>query len=181
MKKIALLLIVALMLCSFVACGGNNEDVTTTEATTQEEKVVISINKERVADEAEFLIGISEIEGITSTKNDNFYVLTMSQEVHKKLLDTKRAEAVSKYDAVEAQGGFYEKFECDKHLTTVKVFVDREGFDAAGDSVYMNLISIGAVAMSYQMFVTEEPKTAVTVIYSDTEEVAYTLSLPIEM
>ena len=105
MKKIALLLSLVFVFMCFTACGDSevSSESTTDAPKTSEsvpENVVISVNKELVADETAFLTDISEIGGITSTANDNFYVLTMSQEVYKKLLTVKSQSVIAEYETI---------------------------------------------------------------------------------
>ena len=188
MKKLTLLLVLALIITSFAACGGS--DVTsddaspeTTEATkTENENVEISVSKEFVADETVFLVGLSEIGEITSTAKDDLYVLSMSKETHKKLLSVKAKEVTDEYDGLVAQGKFIEKITYDDSFRAVKVYVNRGQFEAVDASTrQLQAITIGAKAMSYQIYLADGPKTSVSMIYSDTEELVFTISLPVEM
>ncbi len=187
MKKIALVLSLVLVFSLLSACGesGVTEESTTntTESTeTVPENVVVSVNKELVADETAFLTDISEIGGITSTADENFYVLTMSQEVYKKLLTVKSQAVIDEYDLCVKNCGYIEDIQYNENFRQVVVYVDREQFDAiSSDSPKLQLITIGAKAMSYQMFLEEGQKVSVSAVYSGTEEVALALSLPIEM
>ncbi len=188
MKKLALFLTLVLVLVSFTSCGDSNETPESTAPETTEvtettpENVVISVNKELVADETAFLTEISEIDGITSTANENFYVLTMSQNSYKELLTVKSKEVIDEYEGIVAQGKYIEDIRYDSSFRNINVLVNRQEFDAVDASAQqLQLITIGAKAMSYQMFLPEGQKTAVSIVYSDTEEVAFTLSLPIKM
>ena len=77
MKKIALLLSLFFVFMCFTACGDgdvSSESTTVVPETSESvpENVVISVNKELVADETAFLTDISEIGGISSTADENF-------------------------------------------------------------------------------------------------------------
>ncbi|MBQ8183704.1 MAG: hypothetical protein IJ025_07405 [Clostridia bacterium] len=184
MKKIALVLSVVLVLSLFSACGNNETDQeTTTEVTeTEVQNVVISVNKDIVADETSFLTFVSEFEGLTSTVDEKFYTLTMPQETYADLLKAKAQEVYDAYDNLIAQGGFIKDVEYGADFRTVTVSVDREGFDALdAGTKQLQLITIGAYAMSYQMFLTEGQSTLVIAEYADSAEEAMRLSLPIKM
>ncbi|MBO5462312.1 MAG: hypothetical protein J6A49_03265 [Clostridia bacterium] len=187
MKKIALLLSLFFVFMCFTACGDgdvSSESTTVVPETSESvpENVVISVNKELVADETAFLTDISEIGGISSTADENFYVLTMSQEVYKKLLTVKSQSVIAEYEALSQKGEYIEDIQYSENFRQVTVLVNREKFDAVDSGTkQIQLITIGAKAMSYQMFLAEGQKTVVSAVYSDTEEVALALSLPIEM
>lgn len=190
MKKTPIILFVAAVLCLLCACGNteNAPDSTVsssgsgTLSESASENVVISVNKELVADETVFLTDISEIGGITSTMNDNFYVLTMSQESYKNLLKSKSQEVIDEYELLSRKGEYIEDIDYSEDFREIKVYVNRQKYDAVDSATQqMQLITIGAKAMSYQMFLTEGQKTLVSAVYSETEETAFTISLPIEM
>ena len=182
MKKISLFLVLVLMLTSFVSCGDKPEVESTTQpvSETESDVVTISVNKELVADETTFLTEISEFEGITVSNDSNFYVLTMSQDTYIAFLKSKAQNVYDSFDEIVAKGGFVEKIEYSENFRTVTVLVDRNAFDAIGkDAQRLQLITVGAYAMSYQMFLTEGQKTTVTAVYSDTNEDAMVITLPI--
>lgn len=182
MKKIALFLVLALMLTAFVGCGDNTEVETTTQTVseTKAEVVTISVNKDLVADETEFLTSISEFEGITVSNNDVFYVLSMSQDIYVSFLKSKAQSVYDNFDAIVDKDGFVKDIKHNEDFRTITVLVDREGFDAIGkDSQRLQLITIGAYAMSYQMFLESGQKTTVTAVYTDTNEEAMVITLPI--
>lgn len=182
MKKIALLLAVLMVLCAFVSCDKTTEEPTTTETTqAQPENVVIHIKKDLV-DETTFLVSISEFEGISVASDDTFHILTMSQGTYVTFLKAKAQEVYDMFDEIIAAGSFVENIDYNENFRTIKVIVDRDGFDAIGkDTQRVQLMTIGAYAMSYQMFLEEGQKTTVMAIYSDTEEEAMVMSLPITM
>ena len=182
MKKISLFLVFVLMLTSFVGCGDKVDTQTTapSESETQADVVTISVNKDLVADETTFLTEISEFEGITVSNDSNFYVLTMSQDTYVAFLKSKAQNVYDSFDEIVAKGGFIEKIEYSENFRTVTVLVERNAFDSIGkDAQRLQLITIGAYAMSYQMFLTEGQKTTVVAVYSDTNEEAMVITLPI--
>jgi hypothetical protein len=64
------------------------------------------------------------------------------------------------FDDIVAQGSFIEDITYNEDFRTVKVMVNRGGFDAIGkDTQRVQLMTIGAYAMSYQMFLEEGQKT----------------------
>ncbi len=182
MKKIALLLAVLMVLCAFVSCDKTPEEPTTTETTqAQSENVVIHIKKDLV-DETTFITSISEFKGISVASDDTFHILTMSQDTYVAFLKAKAQEVYDMYDQIIDAGSFVEDITYNENFRTIKVMVDRESFDAIGkDTQRVQLMTIGAYAMSYQMFLEEGQKSTVIAVYSDTEEEAMLMSLPITM
>lgn len=187
MKKILSVLCAVSLLLAFCSCGkddgsGADKEISTRQTTVEAENVVISVNRDLVADETEFLTALSEIDGITSTADENFYTLTMSQEAYKELLRVKSTEAIAEFDKLSQSEGYIEDITYTADFRDIVVYVNREKFDDANVSAQqLQLITIGAYAMSYQMFLTEGQKTTVSAVYSGTEDVALTVSLPIEM
>ena len=183
MKKLALVLALLMTICVFTSCGNKElktED--TTQATTQEQiPVEISIRKDLV-DEVTFLTSISEFEGITVTSNDVYHVLTMSQETYVTFLKSKAQEVYDMFDEIIAAGSFVEDITYNEDFRVVKVIVDREGFDAIGkDTQRLQLMTIGAYAMSYQIFLDEGQKTTVIAVCSDNQQEVMAITLPISM
>lgn len=187
MKKIAFLLSVVLVFLSFSACASKEDTTQTTAPETKSaeeivENVVISIKKDLVADEAEFLTFISEIEGITSTADDVFYNLEMSQEAYKKLLKIRSEEVIENYEKTQEEKEYIEDIQHSKDFRRVTVLVERELYDELDSATKkLQLITLGAFAMSYQMFLTDGQKVYVSAVYTDTQEIAMDVSLPVEM
>lgn len=182
MKKISLFLVLVLMLTSFVGCGDKVDTQTTapSESETQADVVTISVNKDLVADETVFLTDISEYNGISVSSDDNFYILKMSKETYDTFLEIKGQTVCDHFDAIVAKGGFVKDIDYGDNFRTIKVKVERNGFDALEkETQRLQLITIGAYAMSFQMFLTEGQKTTVTAVYSDTNEEAMVITLPI--
>ena len=182
MKKISLFLVLVLMLTSFVGCGDKVDTQTTapSESETQADVVTISVNKDLVADETVFLTDISEYNGISVSSDDNFYVLTMSKETYDTFLEIKGQTVCDHFDTIVAKGGFVKDIDYGDNFRTIKVKVERNGFDALEkETQRLQLITIGAYAMSFQMFLTEGQKTTVTAVYSDTNEEVMVITLPI--
>ena len=171
-----------MVLCAFASCNKATDEPTTTEATqAQPEEVVIHINKNLV-DETSFITAISEFEGIKVTSDDTFHILTMSQATYITFLKAKAQDVYDAFDQFVAAGSFIEDINYNENFRTVKVIVDRDGFDAIGkDTQRVQLMTIGAYAMSYQMFLEDGQKTTVIAVYSDTQEEAMVMTLPITM
>ena len=191
MKKIALVLALLIVVASFSSCTNSDynifkvevevDDVTVSETETQPENVEISIRKDLV-DEVTFLTSISEFEGITVTSNDVYHILTMSQETYVTFLKSKAQEVYDMFDEIIDAGSFVEDITYNEDFRVVKVIVDREGFAAIGkDTQRLQLMTIGAYAMSYQMFLDEGQKTTVIAVCSDTQEEVMAITLPISM
>lgn len=182
MKKIALVLAVLMFFCALVSCNKDVEEPTTTETTqAQPENVTIHIKKDLV-DEVSFLTSISEFEGIKVTSDDTFHILTMSQGTYVTFLKAKAKEVYDMFDEIIAAGSFVEDITYNENFRTIKVIVNREGFDALSkEAQRVQLMTIGAYAMSYQMFLEDGQKTNVIAVYSDTEEEAMLMTLPIGM
>ena len=191
MKKLALVLALLIVVASFSSCTNSDynifkvevevDDVTVSETETQPENVEISIRKDLV-DEVTFLTSISEFEGITVTSNDVYHVLTMSQETYVTFLKSKAQEVYDMFDEIIAAGSFVEDITYNEDFRVVKVIVDREGFDAIGkDTQRLQLMTIGAYAMSYQIFLDEGQKTTVIAVCSDNQEEVMAITLPISM
>ena len=191
MKKIALVLALLIVVASFSSCTNSDynifkvevevDDVAVSETETQPENVEISIRKDLV-DEVTFLTSISEFEGITVTSNDVYHVLTMSQETYVTFLKSKAQEVYDMFDEIIAAGSFVEDITYNEDFRVIKVIVDRDGFDAIGkDTQRLQLMTIGAYAMSYQMFLDEGQKTTVIAVCSDNQEEVMAITLPISM
>lgn len=194
MKKLALVLALLIVVASFSSCTNSDynifkvevevDDVALSETAvsdTKPENVEISIRKDLV-DEVTFLTSISEFEGITVTSNDVYHILTMSQETYVTFLKSKAQEVYDMFDEIIAAGSFVEDITYNEDFRVVKVIVDREGFDAIGkDTQRLQLMTIGAYAMSYQIFLDEGQKTTVIAVCSDNQEEVMAITLPISM
>jgi hypothetical protein len=193
-KKLALVLALLIVVASFSSCTNSDynifkvevevDDVALSETAVsdiQPENVEISIRKDLV-DEVTFLTSISEFEGITVTSNDVYHILTMSQETYVTFLKSKAQEVYDMFDEIIAAGSFVEDITYNEDFRVVKVIVDREGFDAIGkDTQRLQLMTIGAYAMSYQIFLDEGQKTTVIAVCSDNQEEVMAITLPISM
>ena len=106
----------------------------------------------------------------------------MSQATYITFLKAKAQDVYDAFDQFVAAGSFIEDINYNENFRTVKVIVDRDGFDAIGkDTQRVQLMTIGAYAMSYQMFLEDGQKTTVIAVYSDTQEEAMVMTLPITM
>lgn len=180
MKKICLLLVLVLVVCCFGACGGSGAVESTepsTELTTTDE-VVIRIKKDLIVDETAFLKELEVYDGITAESTDELLLLNMNAATYDKLVAGKHAEALADYDAfLQEEGTYIEKFDYDENFRTVKVYVNRQGYDSVSHDK-LEYIKYAAVAMEYQMYLPNGQQTTVEMIYSDTGEVIGVSSLP---
>ena len=86
----------------------------------------------------------------------------MSQGTYVTFLKSEAQEVYDNFDAIIATGSFVEDITYNENFRTIKVIVDREGFDAIGETTQrLQLMTIGAYAMRYQMFLDEGQKTSV--------------------
>lgn len=184
MKRLALILCLVSIVSLFGSCTNetSNSESTVIESVseTQLQNVVIRVKKDLV-DETTFLTYVSEFEGLKITSDGDFHILTMSQETYTELLKSRAQMVYDAHNLMIADDGIIEDFEYGADFRTVKVLVNRAAFDGlTKDTQRLQLISIGAQAMGYQIFLTEGQKTTVTAVYSDTKEEAMIISLPIK-
>lgn len=179
MKKIALLLALVLVVCSLCACGGNTEEPTeTTAPETTNDEVVIRIKKELIVDAGKFSTDMQTYEGVSVSVTDELIILTMNSSSYDKLVEAKHAEAVKAYDALKTQeGSFVENIVYDDNFRDVKVYVNREKYDSASHNS-MEYVTYAANALVYQMYLPNGQQCTVQMLYSDTEEVIGTTTLP---
>jgi hypothetical protein len=180
MKKIALLLALLVLVASLCACGGKTEEVTetTTEVETTNDNVSINIKKELIQDVESYKAENSKYEGVTITETEDLIILNMNAASYDKFVEIKHTEAINAYDALlEQEGTFVEKFDYDLNFRSVKVYVNREKYDAVSHNS-TEYITYAANALAYQMYLPNGQQCTVQVIYSDTQEVIGTTTLP---
>lgn len=179
MKKIALLLALLLIVGSLCACGGNIEESTeTTVPETTNDDVYIRISKDLIVDIQEFKTGVQKYEGVAVSETDELIVLTMNSVSYNNLVDAKHAEAVAAYDALKTQeGSFVDNIIFDDNFRNVKVYVNRDKYDSVNHNS-MEYVTYAANALVYQMYLPNGQQCTVQMIYSDTEEVIGTTTLP---
>ncbi len=180
MKRIALLLALLVLVVSLCACGGNTDEVaeTTTEVETTNDNVSINIKKELIVDVEDFKAQLLEYEGVSVNESDELLTLNMNAASYDKLVEAKHTEAVNAYDALlKQEGTFVEKFVYDDNFREVKVYVNREKYDAVSHNS-TEYITYAANALVYQMYLPNGQQCTVQMIYSDTEDVIGTTTLP---
>ena len=183
MKKLSLLLSLIFVVCLFTGCNTENGGETTTEPTveTTEEKasdVTISIKKDTVVDADDFIQGMKDYGAEVNNKeeSDSFF-FTFSNTEYKKLLDDKHKECVDEFKKIEnAQENYIEKVEFDDNFRNLTISVNKDLYDVT-DSINGEY-GVAAIALSYQLYINEAQHTNVKVVYSGTEDVVSTFSLP---
>lgn len=179
MKKLALLLALLVVVCSLCACGGSTEEPTeTTAPETTTDEVVIRIRKDLIVDTDEFKTDMQKYEGVSVSESDELILLTMNSASYDKLVEAKHEEAVKAYDALKTQeGSFVDNIVYDENFRDVKVYVNREKYDAVSHNS-MEYVTYAANALVYQMYLPNGQQCKVQMIYADTEEVIGTTTLP---
>lgn len=196
MKKLSLLLCVALVVCLFAGCGAKSDsdaesgsgaesgnNTTTTESTVETTKgkakdVTISIKKDTVVDADEFIQGMKDFGADVENKEDaDSFIFTFTASEYKKLLDTRHKECVKAFKGLEEnQDHYVEKIEYDDNFRNLKVIVNKKMYEA---STKADNYVIAACALAYQLYINEKQYTNVSIVYSGTEEVVSTFSLPL--
>lgn len=179
MKKLALFLALLVVVCSLCACGGSTEEPTeTTAPETTTDEVVIRIRKDLIVDTDEFKTDMQKYEGVSVSETDELILLTMNSASYDKLVEAKHEEAVKAYDALKTQeGSFVDNIVYDENFRDVKVYVNREKYDAVSHNS-MEYVTYAANALVYQMYLPNGQQCKVQMIYADTEEVIGTTTLP---
>lgn len=187
MKKFLMIVFAFAMVLTFASCGtGNSQGITqaqsTTKAeTTQPKNVELTVGKAVLAKPEEFLQSM-EAYGAEIEENDESqdYVLVFSEDEYKKLIQDKHDETVEKFRSFEEDAdSCIDTIEYTENFRELKICVDKEKYennDGANDS-----ISVAAAALSYQLYLNEEQKTAVNVVCSGTEEVVASYTLPVSL
>lgn len=185
MRKILLILTVVLVVACFASCGNSNNDTTTqppetTEATTVEaqEDVVIKISKKNLTDAESFK---KEMESFGAKSEDlsdeEAFEFTFSKADHDKLLKAKFDETVNEFKKYEEDSEHYiDKIEYDEDFRNMTFNVNKSLYEASGNTTTNYVVA--ARALSYQLYLEDGQKTNVKVVYSDTEEVVSTFTLP---
>lgn len=182
MKKLSLIIAIFLIASLLSGCGTQNKvDETTTETisqTTEEQVVKISIKKETLAEPESFVNNMKNY-GAKVQENDNAdsYIFVFSQEEHKKVLEDKYEETVEKFKKYEENAEHYiDTIEYDEDFRNLTFNVNKELYDSSANAT-SNMV-VAATALSYQLYLEGGQRTTVKVVYSGTEEVVSTFSLP---
>lgn len=184
MKRIALIISLVLIVSLFSACGTQNNSSENSQAsneTVQEQDVKIEITKDTLSDAEEFLKNMkkygAEVEDDT---DNNAYILVFSKDDHQKLLDDKYAEIIKAFKEYEDDENHYiDAVEYDEDFRNLVFNVNKDIYDASTDET--NNILIAAKVLSYQMYLGKGQKTNVEVVYSGTEEVISSFTLPMNL
>lgn len=189
MKKLSIILLIALVFTMFTACESKELDSSketginqTTEETTSDKDVVkIGINKDSLAEPEVFIDNMenygAEVKDMTDAGG---YLLIFSKDEHKKLLDDKKSEVLKIFKEYEENDEHYvNSVEFDDDFRNLKVYVDKDKYSSTATAT--SDIIVASAALSYQMFLEDGQKTVVEVVYSGTEEVVSTFSLPMNI
>ncbi len=186
MKKISLVITLLLIVSLLTACGTKSPFDTSklTETTTVEttEKVVkIGVQKADLSDSENFVKKMKEYGAEVSDMNGaEGYWFTFSVAEHEKLLAEKHATVVKKFKEYEDNEEHYiDTIEYDKDFRNMTFNVDRDLYDSNANAT-TDLV-IAAVALSYQIYLEDGQKTNVKVVYTGTEEVISSFTLPMNL
>lgn len=189
MKKVSLLISILLIVSLFTSCGTDNAPDTTgtskptsVETTAKEESIVqIAIEKSNLADADSFIQSMKDYGAeINDISGADGYLLVFSKSEYEKLLEDKYDETVKKFKEYEDNEEHYvDKVEYDEDFRNLKIYVDKELYDTTANTT--SNIVVAAVALSYQLYLEDGQKTNAEIIYSGTEEVIYSFSLPMNL
>ncbi len=186
MKKISLIITVVLVVALLSACGNKNSFDTSklTETTTVEttEKVVkIGVKKADLSNSENFVKKMKEYGAeVSDMSGAEGYWFTFSAAEHEKLLSEKYADAVKKFKAYEDDEAHYiDTIEYDEDFRNMTFNVDRDLYDSNANAT--TDIVVAAVALSYQIYLEDGQKTNVKVVYSGTDEVISSFTLPMNL
>ncbi len=186
MKKILLITTLVLVISLLTACGTKTPVDTpdTTESTTVETTesfVKIGVQKASLADSESFVQSMKEYGAEVSDMSDaEGYWFTFSVTEHEKLLKDKYAETIKKFKEYEENEEHYiDTIEYDDDFRNLTFNVDKDLYDSNANGT--SDIVIAATALAYQLYLEDGQKTFVKVVYSDTEEVVSTFTLPMNL
>lgn len=189
MKKVALIITLALVVSLFTACGvadtldaTEKSDNTTVETTKKDEDIVrIAVEKSLLADADTFVQNMKDYGAEVNDYSEiDGYLLVFSKAEHEKLLKDKYTEAVNKLKEYEDNAEHYiDTIEYDEDFRNMTFYVDRELYDSTGSTT--GNIVVASSALSYQIYLEDGQKTNVKVVYSDTEEEVTSFFLPMNL
>ena len=184
MKKLSLLLCIILVVGLLAGCGAKSgNDDTTTPATTEEKAtdVTITVKKETVVEVDEFVKDMESFGAeVKNEENDDSLFFTFSDAEYKKLLDAKKKECLDNFKGVEEDPDNYvEKIEYDDNFRNITISVNKEMYDVI-DSMTSEY-AVAANALAYQIYINENQYTKVSVVYTGTETVVSSFSLPVNI
>ena len=186
MKKLSLLLCLGLVVCLFAGCSTESGNDTTTEPTVEatEEKVsdvTISIKKDSVVEVEDFIQDMKSFGAeVKNEEDDDSLFFTFSNEEHKKLLDAKKKECIDNFKGFENDPDNYvEKIEYDDNFRNITISVNKELYDVVDSTV--GEYAVAANALAYQLYINENQYTNVSIVYTGSEEVISSFSLPVNI
>ncbi len=189
MRKIlsSIALVLSVFLLASCSTGGSSDtptdsDTTSVETTEKQEEIVrIAVDKETLADAESFIQSMKDYGAeVNDISGADGYLLVFSKTEHEKLIKDKYDETVKKFKEYEDNEEHYvDTVEYDGDFRNLKIYVDKELYETTANTT--SDIVVAAVALSYQLYLEDGQKTSVEVIYSGTDEVVSTFSLPINL
>ncbi len=186
MKKISLFLCLALVVCLFASCSTESGNDATTELTveTTEEKapdVTITVKKEAVVEVEEFIKNMKSFGAeVKNEEDDDSLFFTFTDSEYKKLLEAKKKECIDNFKGFENDPDNYvEKIEYDDNFRNITISVNKELYDVVDSTV--GEYAVAANALAYQIYINENQYTNVSIVYTGTEAVISSFSLPVNI
>lgn len=181
MKRIFSLMLAVVLILTFCACGENNGDKNAPkdEVTENTEKVEITVSVFDLEDKEAFISEMNNYGADVSEENGNI-TLAFSKTNYDLLLLEKKNEVIKVFEDTEKdENSYIEKIEYDEELKNLEFYVDREAYNSNSSDITQYTVS--AQAMVYQMYLGDEMKTNVKIIYSDINEEAYSFTVPVNV
>lgn len=189
MKRLSLIITLFLIITVFTSCStDDNSDITTTSASTTaqttenaEDIVRIGIDANSLVDPEAFIENVegygAEVKDITATGG---YLVLFSKQEHENFLKDKKAEVIKKFKDYEKNPEHYvDSIEYDDDFRNLKIYVNKDLYDSTGSTT--GNIVVASAALSYQIYLEEGQKVVAKIIYSGTEEVVSTFTLPMNV
>lgn len=189
MKKLSWLLCLIFVVSLLAGCGAeSSNDTTRAEPTAEatEEKttekaadVTITIKKDAVVEVDDFIQNMESFGAeVKNEEDDDSLFFTFSSDEYKKLLDAKKKECIDNFKGFENDPDNYvEKIEYDDNFRNITISVNKELYDVVDSTV--GEYAVAANALAYQMYINENQHTNVSIVYTGTEDVISTFSLPV--
>lgn len=190
MKKISIILILALVLVMFSACdsekGDSSQNTTenqtsSVETTADSDIVRLGVNKDALVDAESFLNEMKSYGAEVKDMSDaGGYLLLFSKDEHKKLLADKKSDVLKKFKEYEEnQEHYVDSVEYDDDFRNLTIYVDKDKYSTGGTTT--GDVVVASVVLTYQMFLEDGQKTVVKILYTGTEDVVSTFVLPMNL
>ncbi len=188
-KYISLILVVAIIFCTFVSCqNSGNETNETTKLNSNAENIIVKIDanvfNEDFSEET-LKKSLTAIDGLTYTKNDaeNLIVLDMTESAYSKLKQLKGDEAKEQITSVKNDENCYAaEITFDDDLRNIILKADFEKLNGAEVSPYDDtVLKVVSYAMIYQLFTVEGQSVTVKVISNSDNSLLGEYKFPLEL